>query len=140
MPVSYLFKPYNASVSKAHYLRPAHSRGLLLKGPGIGIMDFQLHHSVTIHERSFNVLVAPRQLFIEMLNRNLNMQRFKVLYVTGNYSGILRRLHRKFTELEIRRRFTTFQLITMGVRIFRTNYHAQVGSCSFFHISGTALS
>ena len=76
-------------------------------------MDFQLHPSVTLHERSFNVLVAPRQLFIDMLNRNLNLQRFKVLYVTGNFSGILSRLHRKFTELEIRRGFTTFQLMTI---------------------------
>ena len=76
-------------------------------------MDFQLHPSVTLHERSFNVLVAPRQLFIDMLNRNLNLQRFRVLYVTDNFSGILSRLHRKFTELEIRRGFTTFQLMTI---------------------------
>ena len=48
-----------------------------------------------------------------MLNRNLNLQRYKVLYVTGNFSGILTRLHRRFTELEIRRGFTTFQLMTI---------------------------
>ena len=89
-------------------------KDLLSKGPQvIGIMDVQLHPSVTLHERSNNVLVAPRQLFIDMLNRNLNLQRFKVLYVTGNFSGILSRLHRKFTELEIRRGFTTFQLMTI---------------------------
>ncbi|MCJ7445480.1 MAG: hypothetical protein MUO26_13330 [Methanotrichaceae archaeon] len=76
-------------------------------------MDFQLHPSISLHERTFNVLVAPRPLFIEMLNRNLDLQRFKVLFVTGNYSGILSRLHRRFTELEIRRGFTTFQLLTI---------------------------
>src|SRR5512139_1345300 len=76
-------------------------------------MDFELHPTVSIKERSFNVLVAPRQQFIEMLNRNLNLQLFKVLFVTGNYSGILSRLHRKFAELEIRRGFTTFQLMTI---------------------------
>ena len=43
----------------------------------------------------------------------LNLQLFKVLFVTGNYSGILSRLHRRFTELEIRRGFTTFQLMTI---------------------------
>ncbi len=48
-----------------------------------------------------------------MINHNLNLQQFKVLFVTGNYSGILSRLHRKFTELEIRRGFTTFQLMTI---------------------------
>ena len=76
-------------------------------------MNFELHPSVSLHERSYNVLVAPRQHFIEMLNRNLNLQLFKVLFVTGNYSGILSRLHRRFTELEIRRGFTTFQLMTI---------------------------
>jgi hypothetical protein len=48
-----------------------------------------------------------------MLNRNLNLQRYKVLFVTGNYSGILSRLHRRFAELEIRRGFTTLQLMTL---------------------------
>ncbi|MDD1758521.1 MAG: hypothetical protein LUQ22_07315 [Methanotrichaceae archaeon] len=57
--------------------------------------------------------MAPREHFIAMLNRNLNLQRYKVLYVTGNFSGILNRLHRRFTELEIRRGFTTFQLMTL---------------------------
>ncbi|MDD1758583.1 MAG: hypothetical protein LUQ22_07625 [Methanotrichaceae archaeon] len=33
--------------------------------------------------------MAPREHFVTMLNRNLNFQRFKVLYVTGNFSGIL---------------------------------------------------
>jgi hypothetical protein len=100
-------------VSKSYYFRPAHSRDISSKALVIGIMDFQLHPSVTLHERTFNVLVAPRQLFIEMLNRNLNLQRFKVLYVTGNFSGFLSRLYRKFTKLEIRRGFTTFQLMTI---------------------------
>src|SRR5512139_2797246 len=76
-------------------------------------MDFKLHPPVSLHERSYNVLVAPREHFIAMLNRNLNLQRYKVLYVTGNYSGILSRLHRRFTELDIRRGFTTFQLMTI---------------------------
>jgi len=76
-------------------------------------MDFELHPTVSLKERSFNVLVAPREHFIQMLNHNLNLQRYKVLYVTGNFSGILSSLHRRFTELEIRRGFTTFQLMTI---------------------------
>jgi hypothetical protein len=67
--------------------------------------------SSILKERSFNVLVALREHFIAMLNRKLNLKRFKVLFVTGNYSGILSRLHRRFTELEVRRSFTTFQLM-----------------------------
>ncbi|MDD1758241.1 MAG: hypothetical protein LUQ22_05860 [Methanotrichaceae archaeon] len=57
-----------------------------------------------------------------MLNRNLNLQRFKVLFVTGNFSGILSRLHRSFTELEIRRGFTSFQLMT----ILEEAYHSLI--------------
>jgi hypothetical protein len=57
-----------------------------------------------------------------MLNRNLNLQRYKVLYVTGNFSGILSRLHRRFTELEIRRGVTTFQLMT----ILEEAYHSLI--------------
>jgi hypothetical protein len=50
---------------------------------------------------------------IKALNQNLNLQRFRILYVSGNYSGILSKLDRKFTDLEIRRAFTTFQLMTI---------------------------
>jgi len=63
--------------------------------------------------RSVNVLVAPQQTFIEMLNRNPNLQRYKILYISGNFSGILSRLHRAITELEVRRGFTTFQIMTI---------------------------
>jgi hypothetical protein len=75
-------------------------------------MDFELHPTITLRPRSFNVLVATREMFIQALNKNLNLQRFKVLYVAGNYSGILSKLDRRFTELEIRRSFTVFQLMT----------------------------
>jgi hypothetical protein len=85
-------------------------------------MDFDLHPTVSLKERSFNVLVAPREHFIAMLNRNLNFQRYKVLFVTGNYSGILSKLHRRFTELEIRCGFTTFQLMT----ILEEAYHSLI--------------
>jgi hypothetical protein len=36
-----------------------------------------------------------------------------VLYICGNYSGILSSLDRKFEALEIRRAFTVFQLMTI---------------------------
>jgi DNA polymerase I len=76
-------------------------------------MDFQLCPTVTLMARSFNALVAPREMFTRALNRNLNLQRFKVLYVCGNYSAILSRLDRRFETLEIRRGFTVFQLMTI---------------------------
>jgi hypothetical protein len=51
--------------------------------------------------------------FAKAFNRNLNLQRFKVLYIFGNYSSILSRLDRRFQDLEIRRAFTVFQLMTI---------------------------
>jgi hypothetical protein len=63
--------------------------------------------------RSFNALVAPNEMFAKTLNRNLNLQRFKVLYICGNYSSILSRLDRRFQDREIRRAFTVFQLMTI---------------------------
>jgi hypothetical protein len=76
-------------------------------------MDFELLPTISLRSRSFNVLQAPRELFIKALNSNLNLQRFKVLYICGNYSGILSKLDRRFQALEIRRAFTLFQLMTV---------------------------
>ena len=76
-------------------------------------MDFDLLPSVSLGPRSFNALVAPNEMFAKALNRNLNLQRFKVLYICGNYSSVLSRLDRRFQDLEIRRAFTVFQLMTI---------------------------
>jgi hypothetical protein len=48
------------------------------------------------------------------------MQRYKILFICGNYSRILSRLDRNFTELEVRRAFTSFQLMT----ILEENHHS----------------
>ena len=76
-------------------------------------MDFELYPTIILRPRSFNALLAPKEMFVQSLNRNLNLQRFKVLYVAGNYSAILNKLDRKFVDLEIRRGFTVFQLMTI---------------------------
>ena len=76
-------------------------------------MDFDLLPSVSLRPRSFNALAAPGEMFTKALNSNLNLQRFKVLYICGNHSSILSKLDRKFVDLEIRRAFTVFQLMTI---------------------------
>jgi len=76
-------------------------------------MDFELHSAVPLSTRAFHVLVAPVQMLIQALNSRLTLQRFRVLYVCGNYSRILSRLDRRFTALEVRRAFTAFQLMTI---------------------------
>jgi hypothetical protein len=58
-------------------------------------------------------LQAPRELFIKALNHNLNLQRYQVHYICGNYSSILSRLDRRFQDMEIRRAFTAFRLMTI---------------------------
>jgi hypothetical protein len=83
-------------------------------------MEIELHPAVSLASETFNVLVAPAEMLVDLLNSNLNLQRYKVLFVSGNYSNILSRLDRKFTELEIRRAFTSFQLMT----ILEENHHS----------------
>ncbi len=69
---------------------------------------------------TFNVLVAPVEMLVNALNSHLELQRYKILFVCGNYSRILSRLDRLFTELEVRRAFTSFQLMT----ILEENHHS----------------
>ena len=83
-------------------------------------MEIELHPAVSLLPETFNVLVAPVEMLVEALNSHLNLQRYKILYICGNYSRILSRLDRNFTELEIRRAFTSFQLMT----ILEENHHS----------------
>jgi DNA polymerase I len=84
-------------------------------------MQFELHPSVTLTSNTFNVLVAPPGMLIDAINNNPSFQRFKILYVPGNYSQVLSRLHRT-TEMDIRRAFTAFQLTT----VLEENQHTLV--------------
>jgi DNA polymerase I len=52
-------------------------------------------------------------MLADALNSNLNLQRNKILYISGNYFRILTRMDRRFTSLEVRRAFTSFQLMTI---------------------------
>jgi DNA polymerase I len=76
-------------------------------------MEIELHPAVSLLEDTFNVLVAPPEMLADAINSNPNLQRYKVLFISGNYSRILSRLNRNITELDVRRAFTCFQLMTM---------------------------
>jgi energy-coupling factor transporter ATP-binding protein EcfA2 len=53
-------------------------------------------------------------MLVDSLNYNLKeLQRLQVLYISGNYSRILDKLDRRFTELDVRRAFTAYQLLTI---------------------------
>jgi DNA polymerase I len=59
-------------------------------------------------------------MLVDALNSHLELQRYKILFICGNYSRILSGLDRNFTELEIRRAFTVFQLMTT----LEVNHHS----------------
>jgi hypothetical protein len=61
---------------------------------------------------AWNFLLAVKKR-TPQLNRNLNLQRYKVLYISGNYFSILSKLDRRFQDQEIRRAFIAFQLMTI---------------------------
>jgi hypothetical protein len=82
-------------------------------------MEIELHPAVSLLSETFSVLVAPVEMLVESLNSHLELQRYKILFISGNYSRILSRLDRNFTELEVRRAFTSFQLMT----ILEENHH-----------------
>jgi len=82
-------------------------------------MEIQLHPAVSLLQDTFNVLVSPVELLVDAINNNPNLQRYKVLFISGNYSRILSRLSRNITELGVRRAFTSFQLMT----ILDENHH-----------------
>ncbi len=69
-------------------------------------------------------------MFIQALNRNLNLQRFNMLYVTGNYSAILSRLYRRFMDRDIRRGFAVFQLMTILDDAYHTLSSLSTTPCS----------
>jgi hypothetical protein len=62
-------------------------------------MDFELHPTITLRPRSFNVLVAPREVLSQALNHHLGLRNFSILYVSS--SGVFDRVG-KLRELEVR--------------------------------------
>jgi DNA polymerase I len=83
-------------------------------------MEIELHPAVFLLPDTFNVLVAPVEMLVDALNSHLELQRYKILFICGNYSRILSHLDRNFTALEVRRAFTSFQLMA----ILEENHHS----------------
>jgi DNA polymerase I len=65
-------------------------------------------------------LFPPVEMLAGALNSHLELQRYKILFVSGNYSRILSRLNRNITELDVRRAFTSFQLMA----VLEENHHS----------------
>jgi hypothetical protein len=58
-------------------------------------MEIELHPTFSLLEDTFNVLVAAPEMLVNSININPNLQCYKVLFVSGNYSLILSCLNRK---------------------------------------------
>jgi hypothetical protein len=84
-------------------------------------MELELQSPLTLVPNSFNILVGPKEMLVDSLNYNLKeLQRLQVLYVSGNYSSILDKFDRRFTDLDIRRAFTAYQLLTILKEAYQT--------------------
>jgi DNA polymerase I len=83
-------------------------------------MEIELCPAVSLIPETFNVLVAPVELMAGAINSHPELQRYKILFISGNYSRILSLLNRNITELDVRRAFTSFQLMT----ILEENHHS----------------
>ncbi len=83
-------------------------------------MEIELHPAVSLLPETFNVLVAPVEMLVDALNSHLELRRYKILFIGCNYSRMLSKLNRNITELDVRRAFTSFQLMT----ILEENHHS----------------
>jgi hypothetical protein len=46
-------------------------------------MEIELHPAVSLQEGTFNVLIAPVEMLVDAINSNLNLQNYKVLFISG---------------------------------------------------------
>lgn len=83
-------------------------------------MELELHPAVVLQPGTWSVLIAPEEVVVPALNDRLpTIGRFLTLYICGNYSRLLSRLHHRTAYFEIRRSFTSFQLL----RILEEAHH-----------------
>jgi hypothetical protein len=57
-------------------------------------LEIELHSAVSHLPEIFSVLVAPVEVFANVLNSHPELQRYKTIFIYGNYSLILCRLDR----------------------------------------------
>jgi len=81
-------------------------------------MEIELHPAVS--------------LLPEAINSHPELQRYKILFISGNYSRILSRLERNITELDVRRAFNlsgssaSQWAVTSRHSFSEVRYHAQL--------------
>jgi lipoate-protein ligase B len=83
-------------------------------------MELEIGPGANVQPGSFCLMISPEEFLASSLNNHLDLQRFQALYVCGNRSGILDRLHRRFANIDVRRAFTAFQLLTVLEEVHHT--------------------
>jgi len=76
-------------------------------------MEIEADPPVEILPWTFNVLVAPEETALSLLRSMLDPRRFLFLYVCGNYSRLLSRINLRNAEFDVRRAFTSSQLLSI---------------------------
>jgi len=66
-------------------------------------MDIELLPTVSLLSETNSLLIAPVEMLAGAINSHLELQRYKILFISGNYSRILNRLNRNITQLDVRR-------------------------------------
>jgi len=95
-------------------------------------MDIELLPTVSLLPETFSILVAPVELLAGAINSHPELQRYKILFISGNYSRILSRLDRNITELDVRRAFNlsgssaSQWAVTSRPSFSEVRYHAQL--------------
>jgi hypothetical protein len=65
-------------------------------------MLIELRKGMTLYPCTLNAVIAPEKVMISVLNSNTDLQRFLVLYVSGNYSRLLSSINRSSKNFEVR--------------------------------------
>ena len=65
-------------------------------------MEIELCPTVSLLPETFNVLVAPVELMAGAINSHPELQRYKILFISGNYSRILSKLRGFVSGIENR--------------------------------------
>jgi len=76
-------------------------------------MRIELQQGAAIEACSFSAVIGPAGIAAEMINANGDLQRYLLLFVSGNYSRILTQVGRSAGHFEVRRAFTAHQLLAI---------------------------
>ncbi len=76
-------------------------------------MEMRLTPWITLTTGTFSAIVSPEEEMVRLLARRDELRRYLFLYISGNYSRLLSRVGDRTARFDVRRAFTTHQLLTI---------------------------